>query len=222
MKNKIISISLIISILLISILFVLTGCGSKIATNDNILEYLNKEYPGDSFTIISKEKVNSIPIRGNGSGSHEGYKYIVQSNETNIEFIVEDIYEYNSYGTGDYILDDNYKRISIISYIESFGDSRIEITDKELSDNPDYFISTSNIKLNFDNFDSVESIAQVLYNFKTFYENKQPFKNDTDISVWAYIYEKGKSKGHIELSASANKLSEENIIKEVNNKLNTK
>lgn len=203
MKKKIIlSIFCCLSVLLIA-----TGCSNK-STQSDIEQYLKKYYPNESFKIVSEENVDNIKTSGNCSTDKSGYKYTIVSNDTNIEFVVEDVYEASSYGTCDYDLSDNYYQIALEKYITDFNDYRISL---------DTHMLNSDVKVDYKDFQSINEISNVLYNFKTYYESKNPFIEKADVSV--YIYNSDNYLGSISLSYNNKEISLDSISKEISNLL---
>ena len=185
----------------------ITGCGNK-STQSDIEQYLKKYYPNESFEIVSEENIDNIKTSGNCSTDKSGYKYTIVSKDTNIEFVIEDIYEASSYGTCDYDLSDNYYQIALEKYITDFNDSRISL---------DTHMLNSDIKVDYKNFQSINEISNVLYNFKTYYESKNPFIEKADVSV--YIYNSGNYLGFISLSYNNKEITLDSINKEISNLL---
>lgn len=185
----------------------ITGCGNK-STQSDIEQYLKKYYPNESFEIVSEENIDNIKTSGNCSTDKSGYKYTIVSKDTNIEFVIEDIYEASSYGTCDYDLSDNYYQIALEKYITDFNDSRISL---------DTHMLNSDIKVDYKDFQSINEISNVLYNFKTYYESKNPFIEKADVFV--YIYNSGNYLGFISLSYNNKEITLDSINKEISNLL---
>ena len=204
-KNLVVASSLII---LMSIMFVLSGCGKKTA-NEDVEKYLKDKYPNESFSVISKKEVDNIPVRGNGNGTYKGNEYTVKSNDTGIEFVVKTIHEYTSYGTGNNILDDNYKRISMKKCIENYNDNRIRIADTDLENNSKYFISDADLIVDIKDFETIDELASILFQFKNYYEERNPFKQCVDIQV--KVYKNGEYKKSLKLSSESLKISENDL-----------
>lgn len=185
------------------ILFGITGCGNK-STQSDVEQYLNQYYPNESFKIVSEEKVNNIKTSGNCSTDKSGYKYIIVSNDTNIEFVIEDIYAASSYGTCDYDLSDNYYQVALEKYIIEFKDSRISL---------DTHMLNSDIKIDYKDFKSIDEMSNVLYNFKTYYESKKPFMQEANVDV--FIYNSGSYLGSITLSYNNKEITTNSINEEI-------
>lgn len=184
------------------------GCGKESTTNE-IEKYLNEK-----FDIIKKEMIENVDGNcksdENSKYKNKGYKYNVKSNTTNIEFVVKDVYEKSSYGTCDYDLVDNYYEQSLNKYIAEFNDDRIVL---------DTHMLNSDIKVDYFNFNSIKELANVLYNFKKYYENKHPFMTDADVNV--YIYNSNKYIGVITLSYTNIVITLDSLNTELNKILNS-
>lgn len=183
----------------------ITGCGNKSTQND-IEQYLKKHYPKESFKIVSEENIDNIKTSGNCSTDKSGYKYTIVSNDTNIEFVIEDVYEASSYGTCDYDLSDNYYQIALEKYITDFNDSRISL---------DTHMLNSDVKVDYKDFQSINEISNVLYNFKTYYESKNPFIEKANVDV--FIYNSRSYLGTITLSYNNKEITLDSINKEISN-----
>ena len=169
----------------------MSGCGRK-STKSDIKRYLKEYYPNESFEIISREKIDNIKSSGSCSDNKSGYRYTIISNDTNVQFTVEDIYEASGYGTCYYSLSNNYAQAALEKYITDFSDSRISIyTGRSLRFHAD-------IKIDPKNFKSIDEISNVLYNFKVYYEGKQPFMEEASVAV--LIWSSGNYLGDISLS----------------------
>lgn len=189
-----------ILVILIS-LFVLVGCGTK--SNDNEVDaYLNDEYKGEAFTVLSKTSINNIKSSGKCSSNNKGYKYLIKSNDTGIEFTVEDVYEASSYGTCNYDLNDNYKSIAMQKYIKDFGSNSISV---DMLD--PYFMVT--LKVDENNFSSTDEMVEELYRFKQFYETKKPFMDKANVEV--NVYKSSTYKKYINLSYNNSTITKEDI-----------
>ena len=171
------------------LLICLTGCG-KPSTEDDVVQYLSTQYPTETFTIISKLETNASKTGGNVSG----WEYKVKSNETNIEFLVSDSYAEVSGGWKSYELVDDYKTKAMEKYVNDFGDNRIAL---------DTHMLKSDIRVEINQFSSINELSKVLYSFKVFYEGKKPFLEGAsryDAYVEVYIYESDIYKGFLFLS----------------------
>ena len=175
----------------IFIMFGMSGCGRK-STRSDIKQHLKEYYPNESFEIISREKIDNIKSSGSCSDNKSGYRYTIISNDTNVQFTIEDIYEASGYGTCYYSLSNNYAQAALEKYITDFSDSRISIyTGRSLRFHAD-------IKIDPKNFKSIDEISNVLYNFKVYYEGKQPFMEEASVAV--LIWSSGNYLGDINLS----------------------
>lgn len=200
MKSK----SFISLIFMILFLALLSGCGNS-SNDEEIMEYLNINFPNEKFEIINKEYVENVKSNcqsDNGDDKNEGHKYKIISNTTNIEFEINDIREESSYGTCEYSLKNNYYEQALTKYIIEFNDSRIKL---------DIHMNNADIKVEYNNFKSIDELSNVLYNFKNYYENKYPFNNEKT-TVSAYIYNSNNYIGYVDLSFY-NKESDLNYIK---------
>jgi len=169
-----------------------TGC--VFSSKENFIKrYIKSCYGSEKFTIVSQKKVDKVKDCGRYDNK-DIYEYIVKSNDTNIEFLVVDTYEMNGYCVRS--AEDNYKIKAMEKYIEEFGDKRISMGELDVSSD-----DVVKIKLDYNNFSSIEDLTKVLYNFKNFYEGKKPFTHNT---LWFYvdihIYESGKYLDEFTLS----------------------
>ena len=189
------------------ILFIISGCGKK-STMDEIESYLMENYPKEEFKILNKEYIENIDgsckSDDNSKYKTDGYKYNIISNTTNIEFEIKDTYEQTSYGTCDYRLFDNYYAQALMKYITDFNDSRIEL---------DTHMFSSDIKIDYESFNSIDEIANVLYNFKIYYEAKLPFSEKAN--VYVYLYDSGNYVGSLLLSYNNREITLNNIKSEI-------
>ena len=190
---------------MITFLLLLSGCG-KPSTENSVAEYLSKQYPTETFTILSKTEANASRTGGNVSG----WEYRVKSNETNIEFLVSDSYGEVGGGWKSYELRDDYLSKAMEKYIKDFGDNRIHI---------DYLRTGSvSVVLQIDTteFNSIEELSKVIYSFKTFYEEKKPFLDGASrvsyVNIW--IYKSGELKKYI---TSVHIMSESEIYDSIKN-----
>lgn len=183
----------------------ITGCGNK-STQSDIEQYLKENYPNESFKIVSEENIDNIKTSGNCSTDKSGYKYTIVSNDTNIEFVIEDVYEASSYGTCDYDLSDNYYQTALGKYITDFNDYRISL---------DTHMLNSDIKIDYKDFKSIDEMSNVLYNFKTYYESKKPFMEEANVDV--FIYNSRSYLGTITLSYNNKEITLDSINKEISN-----
>ena len=194
----------------IFIMFGMSGCGRK-STKSDIKQHLKEYYPNESFEIISREKIDNIKSSGSCSDNKSGYRYTIISNDTNVQFTIEDIYEASGYGTCYYSLYDNYAQAALEKYITDFSDSRISIyTGDSRSFHAD-------IKIDSKDFKSIDEISNVLYNFKAYYEGKQPFMEEASVEV--LIWSSGNYLGVINLSFYHKKITLDSINKEISSLL---
>ncbi len=199
---------IVLSIICIIVLLGLVGCG-KSSKSEDIMEYLKKEYPNEKFTMIDEEHLEEIG--GSCSSKTDGYSYTVKSNDTNIEFIVKDIYEETSYGTCNYDLTDNYKLNAMKKYKSEFNDSRILIGESEQW--------STKIDVNYEDFNSLDELANILYNFKLFYEDKKPFTKDSEVMV--FIHKSGvQLYGFVYLTYNNRDITLSNIQSDIENIIN--
>lgn len=186
----------------VMLLIIITGCGEK-STVDEIESYLIENYPKEEFEIINKEYVENVKSNcqsDNGDDKNEGHKYKIISNTTNIEFEINDIREESSYGTCEYSLKDNYYEQALTKYIIEFNDSRIKL---------DTHMSSSDIKVDYESFNSIDEISNVLYNFKIYYESKLPFSENANVDV--YLYNSENYIGSLSLSNNNREITLNNI-----------
>lgn len=187
----------------VMLLIIITGCGEK-STVDEIESYLIENYPKEEFKILNKEFVENVDgsckSDDNSKYKNEGYKYNIISDKTNIEFEVKDTYEKTSYGTCDYHLVDNYYEQALMKYITEFNDLRIKL---------DNHMSSSDIKVDYESFNSIDEISNVLYNFKIYYESKLPFSENANVDV--YLYNSENYIGSLSLSDNNREITLNNI-----------
>lgn len=198
MKSK----SFISLIFMILFLALLSGCGNP-SNDEEIMEYLNINFPNEKFEIINKEYVENVKSNcqsDNGDDKNEGHKYKIISNTTNIEFEINDIREESSYGTCEYSLKNNYYEQALTKYIIEFNDSRIKL---------DTHMSSSDIKVDYESFNSIDEISNVLYNFKIYYESKLPFSENANVDV--YLYNSENYIGSLSLSNNNREITLNNI-----------
>ncbi len=196
----------------IFIMFGMSGCGRK-STKSDIKQHLKEYYPNESFEIVSREKIYNIKSSGSCSDNKSGYRYTIISNDTNVQFTVEDIYEASGYGTCYYSLYDNYAQAALEKYIADFNDSRISIyTGDPISFHGD-------IKIDSKDFKSIDEISSVLYNFKTYYESKQPFIGEQpfikESSIDAFIWNSENFVSSISLSYFPREITLDSINQEI-------
>ena len=188
-------------------LFIITGCGKK-STIEEIEVYLSNKYTEEKFEILNKEYIESVESScksdDNSKYKTDGYKYNIISNTTNIEFEVKDTYEKTSYGTCNYNLVDNYYEQALMKYITEFNDSRIKL---------DTHMFSSDIKVDYEFFNSIDEISNVLYNFKSYYESKLPFSENANVDV--YLYDSGNYIGYLLLSYNNKEITLNNIKSEI-------
>ena len=202
-----------ILIICLVLIIIITGCGSP-ATKDEIQNHLQQQYKNESFTIISKNKVDSIPSDYKCGSNNSGFEYTVKSNDSGIYFKATDAMYYSSGGWCNYDITDDYQIVALNRYIEEFKDSRITIDDH---------MQSSDIKVDLNNFKSIDELVNVLYSFKQFYENKKPFitgniKNGSNITV--YIYKLQKYYGSVYLSRYNNEITESDIYNKIQELVN--
>ena len=88
------------SFVLVCILFVLTGCNDTNKTGlenkTDVENYLMKMYPNEQFEISDREEIDIKYYVGEKENTVKGFSYNVKSKTTNVEFKVQNTYEYNS------------------------------------------------------------------------------------------------------------------------------
>ena len=198
---------ILFSLVCMMMLFIITGCGKK-STIEEIEVYLSNKYTEEKFEILNKEYIESVESScksdDNSKYKTDGYKYNIISNTTNIEFEVKDTYEKTSYGTCNYNLVDNYYEQALMKYITEFNDSRIKL---------DTHMFSSDIKVDYEFFNSIDEISNVLYNFKSYYESKLPFSENANVDV--YLYDSGNYIGYLLLSYNNKEITLNNIKSEI-------
>lgn len=91
-----------------------------------------------------------------------------------------------------------------MKYIKEFNDLRIDL---------DTHMSSSNIKIDPESFNSIDEISNVLYNFKIYYESKLPFSGNANVSV--SLYDSRNYIGYLLLSYNNRKITLNNIKSEI-------
>lgn len=190
-------------IILIVLILIITGCIFSNKKNF-IKRYIKSCYGTENFTIVSQKKVDKVKDCGR-QDNKDIYEYVVKSNDTDIEFLVVDTYEMEGYCVRS--AEDNYKIKAMEKYIEEFGDNRISLDEPDA--NSDDIV---NIKVDYNNFNSIDDLAKVLYRFKKFYEIKKPFITNTlYFYVHVYIYESETYINEFTLSSHDVNFKSENI-----------
>lgn len=135
----------------------------KIKSENEVIEYLKNTYPEEEFTVIKEDKNDSE------------YKYLVKSNNTNIEFYVEENEDGNEIdglpGLGKLLagstVENNYIREAIKQYCKDFEDKRLQTTNG-------YYID-----INLKDFQTDIELAKTIQNFKSYIISKQPLNNSS-------------------------------------------
>lgn len=99
---------------------VMTGCiGSKPYTEKEVLSYLEETYPGEEFTVVSREntKIACYPSK---KLSHDSYITRVGSRDTQIEFDVSEVLVTDLWNSCAYNLIDNYIEKAIEKYQDQY------------------------------------------------------------------------------------------------------
>lgn len=155
---------------LISI-FLVTGCQMKngLSTEKSVYNYLNENYPGDSFTVQFYSNV-TLNAMASTCGSASGHTWLVTSKNTGISFYVQDDYEFNSF-TCEYSLTDNYFDIYFGNKISEIGDSRIipfvNSNESSVEENESGFLSSIlGIDLDLNSFASEAELAEFAVNVR--------------------------------------------------------
>lgn len=159
-----------IFIFLISLLLV-TGCQKKnaLSTLESVNDYLNKNYPNDSFTVQFYSNV-TLNAMASTCSSVPGHTWLVTSKNTGISFYVQDDYEFNSF-TCEYSLTDNYFDIYFDNKLSEIGDSRIipyvNRNESSVEENEIGFLSSIlGIDLDLNSFASEAELAEFAVNVR--------------------------------------------------------
>ena len=102
----------LLGLLTIVVLFTMTGCGSrKLKSDSDLKEYLNRNYPGEQFEVVSKEEIEIAGDVGGCDSPGKGMSYQVKSLDTNTTFNVKDDYNFNSFFC-EYRVESDYLEIA--------------------------------------------------------------------------------------------------------------
>ena len=182
---------------LISLLLV-TGCQKKntLSTLESVNDYLNKNFPNDSFTVEFYSNVNLVAAAST-CGRASGHTWLVTSKNTGISFYVQDDYEFNSF-TCEYSLTDNYCAIYFDDKLSEIGDSRIipYANRKESSVEENEIGSLSSIlgiNLDLNSFASEAELAEFAVNVRQTLLDDDLINNHLPYNFGLGIYE-GDSK----------------------------
>ena len=93
--------------------------------------------------------------------------------------------------------------------IENYNDNRIRIADTDLENNSKYFISDADLIVDIKDFETIDELAGMLFQFKNYYEERNPFKQGVDIQV--KVYKNGEYKKSLKLSSESSKKSENDL-----------
>lgn len=166
----------------LSVLLVITGCGmdkQKLVDEKSVINYLNDTYPNETFEIISNEEID---ITHNNCGDEKvvGKSWLVKSNNTGIEFNVEDSYNFNSI----------YCEFGIKN---DYVSSALEEKSKQNTNNKLHF-SKYKIDIYEKDFSSKSEMVDTLYNTINEMKNDTPFKyGNTDIYINIYLNDRDSS-----------------------------
>lgn len=177
MKKIVLSIFCCLTVLLVA-----TGCGAqkpKLVDEKSVINYLNDVYPNETFEIISNEEID-ITHSNCGDEKVVGNSWLVKSNNTGIEFNVEDSYNFNSI-----YCEFGIKNDYISAALEK--KSKLNTLDK-------LHISYNSIEVYEKEFYSKNEMVDVLYNAITELKNESPFKYGTNINVYIYLKDKENYK----------------------------
>ena len=106
--NKTIFLNIICGIILLC--FVI-GCSLDrqiLATEKDVYRYLNEKYPTETFEILNVEEIE-ITDDGCSEEIRKGNSWTIKSLTTNMEFKLEDAYQFDS-SSCNYTVIDNYNR----------------------------------------------------------------------------------------------------------------
>lgn len=111
-------------ILILCLLF-LTGCGKQeLVGEKDVNSYLKKMYPDEKFQILSVNQISLGDVGGCDDGGM-GNSWKVKSLNTNMEFILEDEYRFNSF-TCEYGINDEYFKVASEKFISENNDFRMK------------------------------------------------------------------------------------------------
>ena len=182
-----------ILLFLISI-FLVTGCQMKngLSTEKSVYNYLNKNYPGDSFTVQLYNDVNLRSPTGN-CDNVPGHTWIVTSKNTGISFYVQDDYNFNSF-TCEYSLTDDYFDVYFSNKIKDLGDSRVildaSVHESDVDEEGYGFLSTVHgVNLNLNKFASKRELAEVAVATRQALLEDERLKNELPTYFWFNIYD---------------------------------
>ena len=109
---------ILLGLLIIVVLFAITGCGSrKLKSDKDLKKYLNNIYPGEQFEMLSKEEIEITGDVGGCDSPGKGISYQVKSLDTNIVFTVKDEYNFNSF-ICEYRVDSDYLEIAEKKFLD--------------------------------------------------------------------------------------------------------
>ena len=151
-------------------LFFITGCGTQktnFKNEQDVLKYLEREYKGETFEIVSHENITLSDERNCKDEMLNGDKYTVKSLETGITFTVKDLFYYNMIFCSPIKYDD-YLNKSIENYSSDL-DERIEITYA----NRAYAVPT--LAVSISDFENEEEAMVKINNFALELSRKYPF-----------------------------------------------
>lgn len=156
----------------LSVLLVATGCGvqkPKLIDEKSVLNYLKDTYPNETFEIISNEEID-ITHSNCGDDKFVGNSWLVKSNNTGIEFNVEDSYNFNSIYCEFGIKND---------YVSTALEEK-----SKLNTFNKLHISYNSIEVYEKEFYSRAEMVDALYNAISELKNEAPFKYGTNINVY--------------------------------------
>lgn len=160
---------IIVFILIIFAIFFISFIYSKLFghfSNSSVINYLNEEYPNDSFEIISKERVLRIKRKYSRecNAEVELNEWTVKSKDTGVIFNVIESYGSNSFFCTYHGLIDNYFETYFELFIKKLNDNRIIIDKGNVEDNETKKYAFNYIIIYYDDFDSYDEMVDFIFN----------------------------------------------------------
>lgn len=155
-------------LILILCLFLITGCGgAKLSSEKSLKRYLKKNYPDETFKVISKKEIKIVGDDGGCDKPGKGHSFVVKSNKTKVEFKIEDKYHFNSF-ICEYVVSDEYLRAAETKFLAENSESRVE----------SYYSCDDCIGLSFirEKYPTSEDMVEDVWNIITKLRKTYPFK----------------------------------------------
>ena len=167
MKKIILSVFCCLTVLLAT-----TGCGGnkqKLVDEKSVFSYLQKNYPDENFKIVDNQQIDDVSDDACGEGAKNGNAWIIKSTDTNIEFTIEDRYQFNSF-TCNYEISDDYLQKARDSFLKEINDYRIQ------SYYSGYY--TIGLSIEREDFKTSDEMINFVYDIVDKLNKKYPFKYD--------------------------------------------